>query len=308
MHFSQSIEHLLAQAIQPSSSQVPPRLQAAIHHAVFPGGARFRPQLIAAISHAYGDPHPELRNAIAITAELFHCASLVHDDLPCFDNANTRRGRPSVQRAFGEEMAVLVGDALIVLAFENLALRCPTQLLPTLIRIFSAGIGMNGGIIAGQAWESETACNLYQYHQAKTGALFIACARSAALACDANETDWVEVGKFLGEAYQVADDLYDACTSKSQAFFDKPKGQDAHLGRPNIVLTLGLPSAVDYFYKLIDQLLQTVPNCLGRAPLQSWILDYCKGLIAPVVQAKSFSRIKLKPLANTSCDVHPPSV
>src|SRR3954465_8460713 len=99
----------------------PPRLGAALRHAVFPRGARIRPRLCRARAAACGDDAPAAADAAAAAVELLHCASLVHDDLPCFDDAPTRRGKPTVHRVYGEPLAVLVGDALIVLAFESLA-------------------------------------------------------------------------------------------------------------------------------------------------------------------------------------------
>ena len=92
-----------------------------MRHAVLPGGARVRPQLCLSVAQACGDDLPEMSDAAAAAIELIHCASLVHDDLPCFDDADLRRGKPSVHRAYGEPLAVLAGDALIVMAFEALA-------------------------------------------------------------------------------------------------------------------------------------------------------------------------------------------
>ncbi len=99
----------------------PPGLSAAMRHAVVPGGARIRPKLCLAVAGACGADDPALVDAAATSIELLHCASLVHDDLPCFDNADMRRGKPSVHKAFGQPLAVLAGDALIVLAFEIIA-------------------------------------------------------------------------------------------------------------------------------------------------------------------------------------------
>src|SRR5271166_5032627 len=99
----------------------PPLLAAAMHHAVFPRGARLRARLCLAVAAACGEDDPASSDAAAASIELLHCASLVHDDLPCFDDAATRRGRPSVHAAFGEPLAVLAGDALIVLAFQTIA-------------------------------------------------------------------------------------------------------------------------------------------------------------------------------------------
>ena len=104
------------------ASGSPPRLAAAIRYAVFPGGARVRPRLCVAVAAACGEPESGLADAAGASIELLHCASLVHDDLPCFDDAATRRSRPSVHRAFDERLAVLTGDALIVLAFQHLAM------------------------------------------------------------------------------------------------------------------------------------------------------------------------------------------
>ena len=97
-------------------SPAPPKLAAAIDYAVFPGGARVRPRLCLAVAQACGEDFLEIGESAAAAIELIHCASLVHDDLPCFDNAALRRGKPTVHRAFGEPVAVLVGDTLIILA------------------------------------------------------------------------------------------------------------------------------------------------------------------------------------------------
>ena len=116
------IEWVLAEALAEVDHPGAPRsLAAALKHAVFPGGARIRPRLCLAVAMACGDDCAPLSNATAAAIELMHCASLVHDDLPCFDNADMRRGQPSVHKAFGERLAVLAGDALIVLAYQTLS-------------------------------------------------------------------------------------------------------------------------------------------------------------------------------------------
>ena len=152
------IEHALDAALaQHEVPGAPPRLAAAVRHAVFPGGARIRPQLCLAVAAACKVDDPGLAQAAAVSLELMHCASLVHDDLPCFDDAATRRGLPSVQAAFGEPLAVLAGDALIVMAFQVLgaaASRSPLRLGP-LVAIVAGGTGLPLGIVAGQAWECE---------------------------------------------------------------------------------------------------------------------------------------------------------
>jgi geranylgeranyl diphosphate synthase type II len=122
MESTSAIEQALEVAVASCDTLgCPPRLAAAIRYAVFPGGARIRPRLCLAIAAGCGEPQSPLAEATAASIELLHCASLVHDDLPCFDNAALRRNRPSVHRAFDERIALLVGDALIVLAFQNVA-------------------------------------------------------------------------------------------------------------------------------------------------------------------------------------------
>ena len=138
----------------------PPKLTAAMRYAVFPRGARIRPRLCLAVAAACGDDHPDIADAAAAAIELLHCASLVHDDLPCFDDADIRRGRPSMHRAFGEPLAVLAGDALIVLAFQTLAqgaMAAPAR-LPALLGTIGSSVGIPCGIVAGQAWECRAGC------------------------------------------------------------------------------------------------------------------------------------------------------
>ena len=138
----------------------PPKLVAAMRHAVFPRGARIRPRLCLAVAAACGEDAPAVTDAAAIAIELLHCASLVHDDLPCFDDADTRRGQPSVHTAYGEPLAVLAGDALIVLAFQSLAyggVAHPARLGPLMLAV-GASVGIPCGIVAGQAWECEEQC------------------------------------------------------------------------------------------------------------------------------------------------------
>jgi geranylgeranyl diphosphate synthase type II len=250
----------------------PPGLAAAVQHAVFPGGARVRPRLCLAVAHACGNAAPGLAEAAAVAIELLHCASLVHDDLPCFDDAATRRGRPSVHKAFGEPLALLAGDALIVLAFESLA-QAGTQLpqrLPALFAAVSRGTGMSGGIVAGQAWECESTCLLSEYQRAKTGALFVAATAAGAIAAGADPKPWQSLGECLGEAYQVADDLRDACADSDEV--GKPVGRDAALGRPNAVMQRGLAGAVTLLEGLVAGAIEAIPQCTGSADLRRLVV------------------------------------
>ena len=229
------VEAALKAAVDKADTpSAPPGLIKAIRYAVFPGGARVRPMLCLAVARACGDDRPAISDAAAAAVELLHCASLVHDDLPCFDNATFRRGKPSVHALHGEPLALLAGDALIVMAFERIAVAGaaePSRIGP-LIETIARGVGAPAGITAGQAWESEPSAPLDIYHQAKTGALFVAATTSGAIAAGSDGTPWRFLGETLGAAYQVADDLMDAVQSEG---CDKPIGQDALLHRPSAV-------------------------------------------------------------------------
>jgi geranylgeranyl diphosphate synthase type II len=249
----------------------PPRLAAALRHAVVPGGARIRPQLCLSVACACGDDDPVLSTAAAAAIELIHCASLVHDDLPCFDNAGLRRGLPSVHAAFGERLAVLAGDALIVLAFETLAAGAQRHVtrLPALLSVLARRTGMPAGITAGQAWECEDSVVLPDYQRAKTGSLFAAATEMGALAAGGDARRWRGFGERLGEAYQVADDIRDAAGDAER--LGKPAQRDSALGRPNAVAALGLPGAIDHFESLLDQAGQSVPECAGAPVLRALV-------------------------------------
>lgn len=272
MDASKRIEQALAAAVSAAEAPgAPPLLTAAMRYAVFPGGARVRPRLCLAVARACGDDQLTLADAAGAAIELLHCASLVHDDLPCFDNAALRRGKPSVHRAFGERIAVLVGDALIVQAFQAIAragLQTPERIGP-LVQTIARCVGAPHGIIAGQAWECESAVNLQTYQRAKTGSLFIAATMAGAICAGAEPSAWRELGDRLGEAYQVADDIRDVAADPDE--LGKPVGQDVALGRPSAARELGLTGAVRHFERLLAAAVDSIPGCPGNAQLRTLI-------------------------------------
>ena len=251
----------------------PPLLGAAMRHGIFPRGARIRPRLCLAVAAACGEDAPDLTDAAAAAIELLHGASLIHDDLPCFDDAATRRGRPSVHAAFGQPLAVLAGDALIVLAFQVLAQagRHAPARLGALITTVSGAVGVPCGIVAGQAWECEPGVDLALYQREKTGALFAAATVAGAAAAGAEAECWRQLGASLGEAFQVADDILDGAGAAEA--IGKPVGQDAAHRRPNVVLELGLSGAYDRLDRLAEEAVEAVPPCPGRSALRSHILS-----------------------------------
>jgi geranylgeranyl diphosphate synthase type II len=271
---TQRIEQALAAAVDSGvAPECPPRLAAALHYSVFPGGARIRPRLCLAVARACGEDHPVVTDTAAAAIELLHCASLVHDDLPCFDDATVRRGKISVHRAFGERLAVLSGDALIVLAFQILgrvAEHAP-QRLPGLLATIGAAVGAPRGIVAGQAWECEPLVALADYQRAKTGVLFGAATEAGAIAAGAETPSaWRVLGEKLGEAYQVADDIRDAAGDPAK--LGKPVGRDVALDRPSATRELGIEGAVLRLKHLVSGAVESIPACRGAAALRAHVM------------------------------------
>jgi geranylgeranyl diphosphate synthase type II len=250
----------------------PPRLQASMRHAVFSGGARIRPQLCLAVATACGDDAPELTNAAAVALELMHCASLVHDDMPAFDNADFRRGVPTVHKAFSEPLALLAGDGLIVMAYQVLinAGRHHPERTMSLMDNLSQGVGLPNGIVAGQAWECETSADLAHYQRSKTGALFVSATCAGAIASGQSPEPWAGLGAYLGEAYQVADDIRDVLGDI--AMLGKPVGQDKLNERPSSAQAMGLEGAIRHFDALIEKAGNAIPDCACREMLMQLVL------------------------------------
>jgi len=267
------IERALDRAVQRvQSSTCPPTLTAAVRHAVFPGGARVRPKLCLAVAQACAGETPAAAIASGCAIEFMHCASLAQDDMPCFDDAILRRGRPSVQAAYGAPLALLAGDALIVLALDTLASEVgekPHQ-LAQLVSIVAASAGMPGGIVAGQAWECEKATILADYQRAKTGALFVAATMAGAVSAGANPEDWRSLGDRIGEAYQIADDIQDVIGNG--ATLGKPTGQDQAHGRPNAVAKYGFEGASERLQSLVRHAVTSIPDCAGADALRAIVL------------------------------------
>jgi geranylgeranyl pyrophosphate synthase len=218
----------------------PPAFRDACRYPLQTGGKRIRPLLCLAAAEAVR-PDAEVESAplaAALALELLHTYSLVHDDLPCMDDDDERRGRPTVHVVYGQGAAVLVGDALLSEAFAVLA-SLPAGLGGALVRELAAAGGARG-MIAGQAVDIGmdgpivTRDALERLHRAKTGALLRASVRMGALAVGASAADLDALsayGESVGLAFQVQDDILDA---------DQDSG-DA--GPPSFVKLLGLDGA-----------------------------------------------------------------
>ena len=279
LRLEQELEQAVAHA---AGGDCPPLMSQALRHAVFPGGARIRPRLVLAVSNACATrtSTTATQNAtssitFATAVELLHCASLVHDDLPCFDNSPLRRGKPSVHAAFGERLAVLAGDALIVLGFEWLALK--SERVAALSGILARCVGGPSGICAGQAWECEQTIDIVRYQRAKTGALFAACTMGGAASQGYEPFGWQKLGFAIGEAFQVADDLRDVAGSAEN--LGKPVHQDEANHTPNFVAELGFDGAMAHFDELLEAARDAIPDCPGRDALAKQIEGVSRSLV-----------------------------
>lgn len=189
----------------------------AMRYGVLSGGKRFRPILLLASAEACGG---KAEDAVlpAVAVELVHAYSLIHDDLPCMDDDDWRRGKPSCHRKFGEAYAVLAGDALLTLAFEILGRVKPAARSQRLVQVLSHAIG-TAGMIGGQVMdkmhgdEVVDLATLSYIHVHKTGQLIRACCQLGAVSARAGkkfELALLRFGEYLGFAFQVIDDIIDA--------------------------------------------------------------------------------------------------
>lgn len=242
-------------------------LKAAMHYAATGGGKRVRPLLIYATASLMGKELSQVAgvDACAVAVELFHTYSLVHDDLPCMDNDDLRRGRPTVHKAFDEASALLVGDALQTMTFQLIAQSAlnDAQKVQVITSLSMAGgmAGMAGGqaIDLASVGKQLTQNELELMHRLKTGALLRAAVQIGAIAINLNEQEKKSLDKFassLGLAFQVVDDVLDA-SSDSQTL-GKTAGKDAAANKPTFVSLMGLDGAREFVRKLHQEALDSL--------------------------------------------------
>lgn len=242
-------------------------LKSAMHYAATGDGKRVRPLLIYATANLSGKQLDQVAgiDACAVAVELFHTYSLVHDDLPCMDNDDLRRGRPTVHKAFDEASALLVGDALQTMAFQLIAQSAlnDAQKVQVITSLSTAGgmAGMAGGqaIDLASVGKQLTQNELEMMHRMKTGALLRTAVQIGAIAIQLNEQEKKSLDEFasaLGLAFQVVDDVLDA-SSDSQTL-GKTAGKDAAANKPTFVSLMGLDDAREFAGKLHQEALDSL--------------------------------------------------
>lgn len=201
----------------PPASEPPQELHRAMRYSVLGGGKRLRPILCLAFAEASGGTL-EAAMPPALSVEFFHSYTLVHDDLPCMDNDDWRRGKPTCHRKFGVAMAVLVGDALQALAFEVAAeAQAPSPYRAAAYVLELAAAAGSGGVIAGQVADTMTKAKtsvvqVRYVAEHKTAVLFVASCRMGVISAGGPDRLLVcaeEYGRHFGMAFQIADDLHE---------------------------------------------------------------------------------------------------
>lgn len=218
-----------------SNLKTPATLQKAMAYSLDAGGKRLRPLLVMAVLQAFGKK-AEIGLDTACAIEMIHTYSLIHDDLPCMDDDDLRRGKPTNHKIFGEGMAVLAGDALLTLAFEVIANQSKADIEPSvlleLVLELAKAAGAEG-MVGGQVADIEGEKNgvdlqgLEYIHENKTGKLLGYSIMAGAILAGASSEQKEKLREFsrhLGLAFQIRDDILDV--EGSESVIGKPVGSD----------------------------------------------------------------------------------
>lgn len=257
----------------------------AMNYSVQAGGKRIRPVLALAVCDMLdGDINDAMR--IAVSIECIHTYSLIHDDLPCMDNDDLRRGMPTCHKKFGEATALLAGDGLLTFAFENLAdlkgyKNCSPEAVLNVISEIAKSAGC-AGMIGGQVVDLENEGNpniteeiLTYMHNRKTGALIRTSVIAPAIAAGADDIQKKALAQFadaLGLAFQIQDDILD-CIGDEKTL-GKPIGSDAENNKTTYVTLLGLNTAMEKSKNLTDQAVSSLKIFGDKAEFLKELADY----------------------------------
>lgn len=242
------------EAFLPAANEAPCSLHEAMRHLVFPGGKRIRPLFAMAAAEAIGAP-PESSLPVGVAVELIHTYSLIHDDLPCMDDDDLRRGRPTVHVKYGEAVAVLAGDALLTAAFEVVSAAAESHgadraivAIHDLSRV-SGAAGLVGGQVDDLAFDREnhSVAAVESVHERKSAALIAGAIAAGAGIAGADESMRERLRRFgyeVGVAFQIADDLLDA-EDDDPCSWVTALGTDAARQRAELLLDTALARVED---------------------------------------------------------------
>ena len=239
------IENLTAKVDESLVKELKPEngvLEAAIHYALSVKGKRLRPLLFLTLIEAYRLPPLDYLD-IACAIECIHTYSLIHDDLPCMDNDDYRRGMPTVHKKYDDAIALLAGDTLLTYAFERIA-SAPIEpaKIVKILRILTVAIGKDG-MAGGQVLDLQFNGNkdtIFTIHRMKTAELIKATLLSAAEIADLNDKEkhhLAQAGQAIGIGFQMADDLLDIVGDEKEV--GKKLKKDLNNQSPNCILFFG---------------------------------------------------------------------
>jgi geranylgeranyl diphosphate synthase, type II len=249
-------------------------LNAAMRYSVLGGGKRLRPALCLATSRIFGGD-AESAMPVACSLEMIHAFTLIHDDLPCMDDDDLRRGRPTTHKVFGEAIAVLAGDALHNLGYQIITRHCigtfDPQTARLIMEVFTSAVRQ---VCEGQTADIETAgcppdaASLKFIHENKTAALISASVLCGALCAGAAESHVAMLTEFAGAAgllFQNVDDILDAAGEK--AVTGKSGPSDSKHKKLTTIAALGMEGAVELARKQLDLALRSVSGIPGTEVL-----------------------------------------
>lgn len=272
------LEHLLADSNDNSMN----RLMQALRYSVLNGGKRIRPILCYAAAQAMGEINQDT-DLVASSVECIHAYSLIHDDLPAMDNDNLRRGKPTCHIQFDEATAILAGDALQALAFQQLA-KLQQVSAPIALEIIHCLAMASGaqGMVAGQAIDIAsvnqklTLDQLQHMHLLKTGAMISASITMGALSTgqtnSAKLSALAHYGNAIGLAFQIQDDILDVVGQTKQ--LGKAQGADKALNKPTYTTLLGLDSAKQKALQLHQKAIDSLAIFDQKADSLRAVADY----------------------------------
>ena len=264
----------------PGDQNEPPVIFQAVRYSLLAGGKRIRPILCLAAAEAVGGKTDAILPA-ACALEMIHTYSLIHDDLPAMDNDDYRRGRPTLHKVFGEDIAILAGDALLTEAFHLLTDRkrmpeIPTDRLLDVAREIAEAAGYRG-MVGGQVQDIRAEGEkvgletLYAIHRRKTGALLRVSLRAGAILAGAGDealADLSDYGGKIGLAFQIADDILNV--EGDPALLGKGTGSDAARGKITFPALLGIEASRARAEELVIEAVSSLaPFDDGAAPLRA---------------------------------------
>jgi geranylgeranyl pyrophosphate synthase len=274
-----AIDDTLAEFCGTELDGIEPRVADAIRYSLLGGGKRLRALLLAATYEAVGGTSD--CRVLASAVEVVHAYSLVHDDLPCMDDDDVRRGRPTVHRAYGVPVAAAAGLAMVPLAVRCAyrgarSLGLPSTDAAAIVRELMRAAGA-GGMIGGQLLDLQAEGvalrldELEAVHRAKTGALILTAARIGAVAAGGDHRQLAAVERYgaaIGLAFQIMDDVLDVTASTDE--LGKTAGRDVALGKSTYPALLGVDGARRRADALIDDAMSALREArILSAPLES---------------------------------------